>query len=51
MKFSTVLGASSGKNSITMFPNFVSITATLESAKLCGIKLSKIKKVWQIQVF
>lgn len=44
MKFATVFGASSGKNSITMFPEFVSITAALESAKFSGIKLTKIKK-------
>jgi hypothetical protein len=44
MKFATVFGASLGKNSITMFPNFVSITATLESAKFNGIKLTKIKR-------
>lgn len=45
MKLSTVFGASFGKNSITIFPNFVSITATLESAKLIGITLNKSRTI------
>jgi hypothetical protein len=38
-----VFGASFGKNSIVILPNFVSSTATLESAN-DGIKLVKSKK-------
>ena len=45
MKLSTVFGASFGKNSITMLPNFVSITATLESEKMGGIKFDKRRTI------
>ena len=49
MKLPTVFGASFGKNSITILPNFVSITATLESAKILGIKFDKKRTIRQVE--